>query len=109
MDDIRGIFAVFSKLSTFVHLANERQRKLQQINSVQARRCGNCHHWMKSGCKPEKKLGQFKSSSSLACGDFVSCQSRLIAEFSQELSVIDGKIAQATDPAAPTAPAPAPR
>ena len=66
------------------------QQKQEQIRSVTARRCGNCHHWMKSSCKPEKERKEFKSCNSLACGDFEPSWSRdeLLKQFTQELDAI---------------------
>ena len=33
-------------------------------------KCGDCYHWMKTTCVPEKQWGQFKSCYSLPCKDF---------------------------------------
>lgn len=44
--------------------------KRSQITNMQQRRCGNCDHWMKTSCRPEKEGGQLKSISSLGCSDF---------------------------------------
>lgn len=66
------------------HLINE---KKAQIRSVTEKRCGNCHHWMKTSCVREKKFKEFKSINSIACGDYEqSCESvALFNEFSAEL------------------------
>ncbi len=65
--------------------------KKQQIKNMKERRCGNCYYWMKSTCRPEKELKQFKSISSFACKDFErdSITKDLIAKFEDELSVLD--------------------
>ena len=46
------------------------QEKKQRIAEAKREECGNCWHWMKITCKPEKKKGIFKSMSGSPCGDF---------------------------------------
>ena len=68
-------------------------KKKQQIRECASRSCGNCHYWMKSGCTPEKKHGQFKSIGSPGCSGFTLSQSsmRLSEEFARELAELEGK------------------
>jgi hypothetical protein len=93
--NINGIFDAFMKFSEYSGLRNQAARKQEQINSVMQRRCGNCDHWMKTSCKPEKVHKQFKSSGSIACGAFQRdpMSLKLEAEFRGELDQINGKLA----------------
>ena len=91
--DADAIFDAFGKAARYVILCDRRSEKAEQLRGVQERRCGNCTHWMKSSCAPEKKRGQFKSCNSLACGDFtLSTVCGLIAKFTHELAEIDKRI-----------------
>ena len=65
-----AVFDWVSKFSEHIHRADEIRRKKQDLQQARAKQCGNCDHWMKTTCKPEKKLGQFKSCASRACSDF---------------------------------------
>jgi hypothetical protein len=98
--NVESIFAGFHKLAQLTSLSDEFRRKKEQIRSVSARECGNCDHWMKSTCIPEKKHRQFKSMGSLACGAFtLSPQSkRLSEEFTIELDQIVQKVAAVGKP-----------
>lgn len=93
--NINGIFDAFMKMSEYSGLRNQAARKQEQIASVLQRRCGNCDHWMKTSCKPEKVHKQFKSSGSIACGAFERdwASKKLEAEFRGELGQINDKIA----------------
>ena len=90
-----AIFDAFGRLSEFTALAHDLRLKEDQIQSVNQRRCGNCDHWMKTTCVPEKKHGQFKSCNSIACGAFVQDWSskQLSVQFNAERDVISQKIA----------------
>jgi hypothetical protein len=93
--NINRIFDAFMKMSEHSGLRDQAARKQEQINSVCARRCGNCDHWMKTSCKPEKVHKQFKSSGSIACAEFERDwgSKKLEAEFRGELDQINAKIA----------------
>lgn len=93
--NINGIFDAFMKMSEYSGLRNQAARKQEQIANVCARRCGNCDHWMKTSCKPEKVHKQFKSSGSMACGAFERdpMSLKLEAEFRGELDQINAQIA----------------
>jgi hypothetical protein len=88
------IFDAVNKLSWLSSISDQRRRKLEQIRSVEARRCGNCFHWMKSSCMPEKKLGQFKHTNSFACAafDIKPLKNELAAEFKRELADIEADL-----------------
>ena len=87
------IFNALNRASNYVHLQDEKRKKREQLTSVQQKRCGNCYHWMKSSCAPEKQGKKFKSSSDIACGDFeLSDIGNLIPKFTQELAEIQGRI-----------------
>lgn len=92
--DAEKIFDAISKVSVIVCLKDKRSRKLKQIASVKHRRCGNCTHWMKSTCAPEKERGEFKSCNSIACKDFAPCSLRqdLLSKFESELKIIEAEI-----------------
>ena len=93
-----AIFDAAIRASKLRHLNNKRAAKASQIKSVLAKRCGNCDHWMKNSCVPEKKHGEFKSASSLTCGDFVLSHGskRLVSQFEEELKEIKNEIAAFT-------------
>ena len=92
--NINAIFDVSGKASQILHIQDQYQDKLAQIESVRSKRCGNCEHWMKSSCVPEKKHGQFKSMGSLACENFILAHSSkyMIEEFIEELRKIELKL-----------------
>ncbi len=69
--DVDAIFDGFARFSAAVHLHDEIRKLQRRIRNSERRECGNCNHWMKSSCKPEKEGGNFKSMSSYACKDFV--------------------------------------
>jgi len=90
MNDINQIFDILADLCTLAIINDRYNSKLKQIKSVQKRNCGNCNHWMKSSCYPEKDFGQFKSANSYACIGFVLAHSSkyLIKHFELELEEI---------------------
>lgn len=92
--EVDAIFDAVAKASHIGHLAHKIQEKRAQIREVAAKRCGNCFHWMKSSCKPEKVHRQFKSCSSLACEDFERsrCSERLEEQFQGELLQLQFKV-----------------
>ena len=81
------IWDAFDKMSAAIHKVDRIEKKKKQIASVCSRMCGNCDHWMKTTCVPEKQHKQFKSSGSMACGAFEICSSslRLMHQFEAEL------------------------
>jgi len=93
--NVAGIFDAFMKASDIVALRDQALRKQEQIDSVRSRLCGNCAHWMKTTCAPEKVHGQFKSMASPACAAFAQCVSSrdLEDKFRGELERINGRIA----------------
>lgn len=93
MDDIEMIFDALSKASYFVHLNDDRSKKIRQLHDVQSLRCGNCVQWMKSGCKQEKVYKKFKTCNDSACSEFeLSDIGGLIPKFKKELKEIEDKI-----------------
>ena len=68
--NVDKIFDSIQKASSYVHLQDKIYRKKIQIENILSKRCGNCFHWMKSSCMPEKKHKQFKSCDSFGCKDF---------------------------------------
>ena len=97
IEEIDSFISNLGRASAILVLADKRRNKAEQLKSVTERRCGNCYHWMKNSCKPEKELKQFKSMNSYACKDFAlsDCGS-LIPKFTQELAEIDQEIKIAT-------------
>lgn len=68
--NVDAIFDAFADVTARVHKADELRKKQQEIAGARRKECGNCWHWMKSTCKPEKDRGEFKSMSSYPCRDF---------------------------------------
>lgn len=92
--NVDQIFDAIGKASAYVIACDQRAGKRKQLSDVLARRCGNCYHWMKSSCRPEKEHGQFKSSNSCACKDFERDDGHgLIQKFENELKLLDEKVA----------------
>ena len=91
---INVIFDALGKTAQICQIKDQYQNKLAQIESVQAKRCGNCEHWMKSSCVPEEEHGQFKSMNSLACKNFILAHSSkyMLKEFTDELRKIGLKL-----------------
>lgn len=86
--EMDAIWDAAAAASAYVIREDQIQKKRQQIRECTSRTCGNCFHWMKSSCVPEKKHGQFKSINSVACELFeLSGLSARIAEgFEDELA-----------------------
>lgn len=96
-EEINAIFDAVGKASAYICLKDKLDSKARQLYSVQEHRCGNCWHWMKSSCKPEKQRGQFKNCNSLACQDFeISDLAGLIPRFTKELEVLVNRLAEKT-------------
>jgi hypothetical protein len=93
MEDIRNIFDAAIAYGKIINYAHKKSEKLDQINSVKKRKCGNCSYWMTARCAPERKHGRFKSCDSIGCGLFHwNWHSRfLFNEFTTELMIIDQK------------------
>ena len=91
MNEFDAIFDAVIAVTAEVHKADAIHKKEQQIASVLAARCGNCDHWMKTSCKPEKERGEFKSMNSVACPDFrLGFSSQMLAEdFRKELRELE--------------------
>lgn len=92
--NVNAIFDAIDKASTYVNLKEAIRRKKEQVDSCEANRCGNCYHWMKTTCAPEKLHKQFKSCASLACNNFEhdSGSKKLANEFSSELVALQTKL-----------------
>jgi hypothetical protein len=90
MNEVDAIFDAVSKAAAIVIRQDKIREKRKQIASVTERRCGNCDHWMKSTCKPEKEKKQFKSMNSFACSAFLrSVSSKMLEQrFNDELAEI---------------------
>lgn len=91
--DVNAIFDAVSKAANFVCLQDAICKKQEQIRNVLSKRCGNCFHWMKSSCIPEKKHKQFKSCESYGCKDFELCpfSEGLAKKFKEELKDLKSK------------------
>lgn len=91
--DVNAIFNAVNKASKYIHLEDAISRKEAQIKNVLTRRCGNCFHWMKSSCIPEKKYKQFKHCNSHGCKDFALSpfQEELSAGFREELETLKAR------------------
>jgi|SRR5581483_743036 len=98
--DVNAVFDAFGTFADVVHLSDDRQAKQAQIRDVNARRCGNCDHWMKTTCAPEKQHGQFKSNYSTACVAFALSpgSKRSNEQFVIELAEINRKLASLRAP-----------
>ena len=90
--DVQDIFDAVGEMAKASILAQRISEKKAQVRSVTKRVCGNCDHWMKSTCKPEKEHGRFKSMNGLTCIDYKASYSSLMLkeEFEAELSEIQG-------------------
>jgi hypothetical protein len=90
------IFDAIGRLGSMSVLFDRRRKKQREIFELKAKCCGNCDHWMKSSCAPEKVHKQFKSCSSIACADFAikGWVTDLTVERQEELKVIDSEIRQ---------------
>lgn len=64
------IFDAAIKASAELHREDRIRRINADIRTACERRCGNCHHWMKNSCVPEKQHKQRKSMNSIACRMF---------------------------------------
>jgi hypothetical protein len=98
MSEANLIFDALIKACDLDAKLHARDQKASQLHRVTKNRCGNCYHWMKSSCVPEKKGGQFKSSDSLGCAAFESCMGDLIKKFQSELDEINSEIVAITTP-----------
>lgn len=103
--NVNAIFDAVGKASHYVHLLDAVSNKETQIRNVLSKRCGNCFHWMKSSCIPEKKHKQFKSCNSFGCKDFALCpfHKELSEKFGKELDELKIKLATHNQPTAPDA------
>jgi len=101
--NVNAIFDAVIMAGKLIALEHRIAEKKAQINSVNQKRCGNCDHWMKSSCVPEKKHKQFKSMNSLSCNDFVlSWSSNMLSnEFKSELKELYNTQLQRTQKAVP--------
>jgi len=66
-----GIFNAVAMASAQIIKEEKLANKAKQIADVQRKVCGNCEHWMKTTCIPEKKHGKLKSCNSLGCEAWV--------------------------------------
>lgn len=87
-----------------IHREDKIRTLQKEIRSCLERRCGNCNHWMKSTCKPEKIGKQFKHRNSFACGDFSQCpiSADIAAKKQQELDALLTPTAAAVSAASTT-------
>jgi hypothetical protein len=94
MKEVDAIFDAFAHMSTTSIMQQKINEKKEQINSVNEKRCGNCDHWMKSTCKPEKEHKQFKNMNSMACRDFsIGYSSEILdKKFKEELKDLEEKL-----------------
>ena len=92
--DANSIFGAFEQISNLSEIVEQRRRKYEELRGLKAKVCGNCDHWMKSSCGPEKEEKQFKSCGSIACCDFKikSWVSEKIDVCSLELKEIESSI-----------------
>ena len=90
MNNVNAIFDAIGNISKSRHLMTRHVAKISQIDSVQSERCGNCDHWMKSSCVPEKQRKEFKSAGSPGCKDFALSygSNLLLSKFKDELREI---------------------
>lgn len=88
------IFDAFNKAMVAVCLERKTLDKQKQIQSVTARKCGNCRLWMTRDCVPEQTSGALRSMNSYACADFARNGSsrQLEQKFTAELDVLLGQV-----------------
>ena len=70
MNEVNAIFDAAIAASKYLQLLDKRNQLVKQLQDMRAKICGNCFHWMKSSCVPEKQHKQFKSCNSSGCKDF---------------------------------------
>lgn len=92
--DVNTFFKDIIKYGEKQTLFEQYKCKLDQLKTVQAKRCGNCFHWMKNSCIPEKKHKRFKSADSLGCEAFKLgyFSGELVKQFKCELATIKEKL-----------------
>ena len=92
--NVEMIFDAALKASSYIYLKDAIHNKQTQIRNVLSKRCGNCFHWMKSSCMPEKEHKQFKTCNSFICKDFVlsPISEELSKKFTIELEHLKSKI-----------------
>ncbi|MGI9338346.1 MAG: hypothetical protein ACR2P4_07555 [Gammaproteobacteria bacterium] len=93
------IFEAAARAGAYLSVEDQRNEKVKQLHEAQARKCGNCYHWMKTSCIPETEHNHFKSCNSTACGDFVLDYTvNLIQEIQDDLKKLDEKLAATRSP-----------
>lgn len=92
MNNINDIWNIVADFSAILIKHDQITQKQQQIKNCRSHACGNCEHWMKSGCIPEKEHKKFKSISSQGCKLFqLSWSSEKIAkDLEKELQELIG-------------------
>ncbi len=93
MYDVDAIFNILSKASEFIHKQDEINKARKHLVGMEEKKCGMCQYWMRSDCKPEKELGQFKSAKSFPCKDFEREQiyKDMIVKRKEKLKSLEGK------------------
>lgn len=71
MGEDETIIDAMCKASAHMVMCDRIAEKRKQIRDVLAHVCGNCQHWMKRECRPERVHKRFKSASSCACIQFM--------------------------------------
>ena len=92
--DTDRIFNTLEKLGIISQLKDQYRKKSEQIRGCEAKTCGNCHHWMKINCKPEKEKKKFTSVDTMACRDFKidPWKIKMLEELRVELKKIEGNL-----------------
>lgn len=70
MNNVDSIFNAAARVGNHFWTWDSIRAKKKQIADCRATLCGNCDHWMKSTCVPEKQHGEFKSMNSKGCEIF---------------------------------------
>ena len=85
-----AIFDAFAEMVGELGKADAIKKQEVKIANCTRKKCGNCDHWMKSTCKPEKERGQRKSMNSYACSDFVLAYSSklIIGSAKEKLAIL---------------------
>lgn len=92
--DATTVFDAAAQLGSILAIEHKMRQRIDQIESVTSRICGNCGYWMTSHCVQEKKHGRFCACASVACDDFIITESaaRMAERFERERAELQGKL-----------------
>ena len=95
MNEVNAVFDAAIAASKYLQLLDKRSLLVKQLQDMRAKVCGNCFHWMKSSCVPEKQHKQFKSCNSFGCKDFaLNAYDDIVQKIEKELIDVTTAIAK---------------